>query len=264
MEFATPISHLFEDPQSARRIASASDCLECRDHTVENGLPGQRLFHCDKEIVHPWTNEDRAYIERMISSKPDLRLISFHMASCCSHPKLVDGVFQPDGEMYSRDDLKDFASDNVRWLKEMVRQRGIEIAVENNNYYPTAAYEHITDGKFIKEVVEGCGIGFLFDIAHARVTAHNRGFAYADYLAALPMGRMIQVHVSQHAINQQGMAFDAHILPQESLYQDMGDVVDTWKPQYLTVEFYKNTDELIGILQRCREKLGYENKQSRT
>lgn len=258
MEIATPISHLFKDALAARQIVEASDCLECRDHSWDSHWPGQKLFHCEKEIVHPWTEDDRSYIKNILQAKPDLEMITFHMASCCSHPKIIDGVFQPSGTIYLRSHLIASAIENIQWLNTVRNDRAIEIAVENNNYYPTPAYEHITDGDFIKEVVESCKIGFLFDVAHAKVTAHNRGVDYKSYVSSLPMDQMVQMHISQHSINPQGMAVDAHISFQESLYPEICDIAGRYKPKYVTIEFYKNTEDLLKIIHRCREVLRYE------
>ena len=49
---ATPISHLFEDDNVAREILEASDCLECRDRTVDIRMPKEELFHFDANLIH--------------------------------------------------------------------------------------------------------------------------------------------------------------------------------------------------------------------
>ena len=58
----------------------------------------------------------------------------------------------------------------------------IEILIENNNYYPTKAYDIITDADFISNLVYDNNIGFLFDQAHAEITAHNQKIKYEEYV----------------------------------------------------------------------------------
>jgi uncharacterized protein (UPF0276 family) len=258
VKLATPISQLLHG--ASDEIVALSDCLECRDHSAESTLPRQYLFHCEKEIARPWDEKDHVYIKNVVLAKPDLRLISFHMAACCSDPVIKNGMYVPGGTMYTRDELLKFAIENIRWLKGVLPPQ-VKIAIENNNFYPTGAYQHVTDANFISEVVDRAGIRFLFDMAHAEITAWNTKVSSEDYLAALPMRQVIQIHVSQHALNAEGMAFDAHTLPNGNFYERVRAFTETLNPEYLTVEYYKDKDGLIEILRRCQELKGHESKK---
>ena len=56
------------------------------------------------------------------------------------------------------------------WLRKNFRNK-LLIGLENNNYYPTKAYDFVTDGDFIDKVVrDNNKLFFLFDLAHAQVT----------------------------------------------------------------------------------------------
>ena len=48
------------------------------------------------------------------------------------------------------------------------------------NYYPTKAYDIVADGSFISEVVKSNKL-FLFDLAHAQVTASNKKISFKIY-----------------------------------------------------------------------------------
>ena len=67
----------------------------------------------------------------------------------------------------------------------------VDIAIENNNFYPTDAYRDVTDAKFISEIVSENNIKFLFDIAHAKVTCFNKNINFERYKSNLPMDRAV-------------------------------------------------------------------------
>lgn len=249
---ATPISTLFENEAVAREIIAQSDCLECREHTLDSSAPRQYLIHFDKEIIHPWGVEDKDLISRAVDNKKEVRLISFHMACCCGQPVIREGRFQLGGEVFPRQQMLDFARENSRWLKAQWPGRSMEIAVENNNYYPTPAYAHISDADFITAVVEQNDLRFLFDLAHAKIAAHNRRLDYAHYVGGLPMRRMVQLHVSQHAVNAEGLAYDAHQVLAEDLQPEVQAILKRFAPAYLTIEYYKDKDNLLRLLKEYK------------
>ena len=58
IKIATPISHLFENGKLSSQIMSLSDCLECRDHSVDKDFKSQELFHSDLQPIHKFSKED--------------------------------------------------------------------------------------------------------------------------------------------------------------------------------------------------------------
>ena len=249
-KLATPVSSLFKDAAIAREILSVSRFLEGRDNGPFMDASVQRAYHFEHDIVHLWTGQEKDGIISKIGTLPNLDLITFHMASACSDPVLKNGIFERGGKSFSRDELLKNASENVKWLKSALSPYTIDVAVENNNYYPTAAYDHITEPGFIREVITKNSLTFLFDIAHALITAHNKKESYKNYIDALPMDKMIQVHVSKYAVADTGLAYDAHELPDESLFQEVKSVVNRHDPRYITIEYYNDKDALIGALKK--------------
>ena len=43
LKIATPISHLFENENISFQIIDLSDCLECRDHSLNKGFKKQDI-----------------------------------------------------------------------------------------------------------------------------------------------------------------------------------------------------------------------------
>jgi hypothetical protein len=50
--------------------------------------------------------------------------------------------------------------------------------------------------KIISQVVEQTGAGFLMDLSHARLTARHLGFDDREYVAALPLHRLAELHIT--------------------------------------------------------------------
>lgn len=251
MELATPISNLFNKKETAEKLISASDCLECRDESHYATYPKQYLFHFDLDIIHGWNQKQKRYLSSAIGSKPDLKIVTFHMGSSCRDRVVEDGVYQPAGKVYPQEELFLNAKNNIAWLRDL-NKKDIVIGVENNNYYPTPAYQHVTEGDFITHIVRDNGVSFAFDLAHAKITAHNKKIEYSRYLSTLPMGEIIQIHISNYKVNEKNIAYDAHELPDESILREAERLAKAYLPKYLTVEYYQNADCLLRILGACK------------
>lgn len=254
LELATPVSHLFQSEDMASKINELSDCLECRDFTIENSLGTQKLFHCELQPIHHWTKDELVRIENIKKSKPDLELISFHMAACCDKPSLEGIWFELGGKVYDRDMMLQSCSKNFSDIRSILGDN-IKIAVENNNYYPTPAYDNVTDADFINEVVEGNDLNFLFDISHAAVTSHNKNISFQDYINDLPVDRAIQIHLCSHGVRDDGLAYDAHEPPGIKEWDVVKWAYSKSKAlKYITVEFYKDFNLLCETLKDVRSK----------
>ena len=252
---ATPISHLFKSDEQAKLIINHSDCLECRDHGIDKNYENQEVFHCELQPIHHLTEDQFIYLKKIKETKKDLKLISFHLASCFDDPKLERGRFIPRGNKISRNTLIKKASENFIRIKQIFGS-SIQLAVENNNHYKTEAYDYITRPEFISEIVEQNDIRFLFDIAHARISAVNQDVFFEDYINKLPMDRLIQIHISKPGYNNVGEIIDKHELPTEEEISEVLHLLETHKEvRYLTVEYYRNTDELVSLLQILKQKI---------
>ena len=117
LKIATPISHLFENFSS--QIMDLSDCLECRDHSFDKGFKKQELFHCELQVIHKLSINDFNYLKEIKSKKKDLKLISFHLASCYEDPLIKKGIFYPQGVKLSVQEMKNNATENIKKIKNM-------------------------------------------------------------------------------------------------------------------------------------------------
>ena len=248
-KIATPISHLFNSEADARLIGSYSDCLESRDHSPkEENIQLHELFHFELQIIHPIDEDGFKYIEETLRSKPYIKLASFHVASCCDKPVIVDGIFQLGGREYSFAELQQIAARNIARIKTFMPE-GMMICVENNNYLRSPAYKHVIEARFLNNLVTENDIYFLYDIAHAHISAVNMGISFGEYYGGLPISRTRQVHICKFGMRSETEAFDAHYAPDEMIYSELRKVIKQSDVQYVTVEYYKETEGLIRSLQ---------------
>lgn len=252
MLIATPIFHLFRQESEIQKVIDISDCFECRDISFESTIQKQKIYHSDIELIHKWTEKEINKLTSIKSTKKELELISFHVASCYSNPIIIDGIFQPNGIEYSKEDMITNSKENIKTVRNILGNE-VEIAVENNNYFPTNAYKVITDSDFLFYTVNNNGIAFLFDIAHAMVTSYNRKISFDDYINELPLDRCVQIHICQYGVKN-GVAYDAHETPGEQLYLFLKNFLNHYKKvKYLTVEYYKSIEQLFLIINKIRE-----------
>lgn len=252
VKIASPISHLLENKDYAKKIIAYSDCLECRDFSINSTESIQEIFHSEIQPIHEWTKQNIDYLKHIKSIKHDLKLITFHIASCCDKPYLQDRMFEVGGKEYTEEEMLENARKNFLVIKDIFGI-GVKIAIENNNYYPTGAYKYVTEPKFISQLVYENDINFLLDIAHARITSHNKRISYEIYKKKLPMDKTIQLHVSLYDIDQNNLAYDTHNYPTEREIVEVKELLGAYEIQYLTIEYYKDINYLINLLERLRQ-----------
>lgn len=258
ISIVTPVSHLFKNKNYAEIITKKSDFLECRDRSFKYQEGNQILFHCDFQPIHNLSENFFLYLEKIKKTKKNLKLISFHIASSCDRPILNNGMFDLGGKSYGLDEMLSNAEKNFSIIKNIFGD--IDIAIENNNFYPTPAYNYITEPFFINTVAENSDLKILFDIAHAKVTSVNKNIDYEDYKSQINFERVIQLHICKHGFRNDGLAFDAHDVPDNDLYQEVLDLIKlNLGVRYLTIEYYKDIEILLQVLEKFKNIQNYAN-----
>lgn len=255
MLIATPISDLFKKKNYyLQNIKKISDCFEARDRTSNLKVNKTLLFHFDIDLTLEWNCKIKEYICNNINEKKNLKLISFQSTRCCFIEKKNNkGIFRLVGKKISKRKLISNSISNTIWLKKNFPK--LKIALENNNYYPTPAYNYITDAEFLSEVVKKNNIFFLLDIAHALITSINKKISYNEYLEKLPLQKLIQIHICGPLIRKNKLAFDKHFLPQKKMYDLARDIIKKHKLKFITLEYYKNSKLLLKELKKIKNEL---------
>ncbi len=75
-------------------------------------------------------------------------------------------------------------------------------------------------------------------------------------MAGLPLEQAVQVHVSKSSVNDAGLAFDSHELPDPGLNAEIFALVKSRGIEYVTIEYYKDWKKLVETLKTYRLGLG--------
>lgn len=85
---------------------------------------------------------------------------------------------------------------------------GIPFLLENITAHLDLGGE-MSDPEFMTEIVEASGCGILLDLANLQINATNHGFDPYEYLDALSLERVVEVHLAGGTIHG-GVAYDTH------------------------------------------------------
>ena len=137
---------------------------------------------------------------------------------------------------------------NVRALASAIP---VPLILENLDYCPGGAYEHICEPAFLAAVLNETGAGLLLDLAHARVSAARLGLPIETYLSQLPLERVRQLHISGPR-SRDGVLFDAHEALLDEDYTLLEWVLRRTRPLALTLEYNREEAQLRAELARLR------------
>jgi uncharacterized protein (UPF0276 family) len=253
IQIATPYSDLLATPSLRKSVLALSDVIEARSPTHLGQLPCPFIFHSDLNLVSRWSAFERERLEE-IARYRGLGLISFHVASCYQQNVIRNGAFHGVGEPFTASEMEVHAHENVTAAREVFGPE-LPVLIENNNDLGTDAYRTVTDSDFIARLVAKNGLHFLWDAAHSKITAVNRGMDHDAYMAKLPMECCLQIHLSGYRI-ERGIAFDAHEPLKEEDWRFFREQLGRLPHlRFVTIEYYKDGTLLKEELTRLRSVL---------
>jgi len=98
--------------------------------------------------------------------------------------------------------------------REAAERLGRPLALENVTHYLIPGAASLDEPAFIAEVLEQSGAGLLLDINNVIVNAKNYGFDPDAFVDALPLERVVQLHVAGHEWSGDDELFiDSHAAP---------------------------------------------------
>ena len=249
----TPISHLFNDANNASKIIACSDVLEGRERTITKKFDNTTHFHIDFDLNIGITDGQLSFLNEHISSRSNVDVITFQVARDCEKVKLSNNMYYPESPIISFSDQLANVASSIALLRNTLGSH-ISFGVENNNYYPSGAYDICSSAAFLEAIVEQNDIHLLFDIAHAKVTCANRRIDYSQYQDKLLSLDCRQLHLCEPTIPKDSgsLAIDSHNLPSHSSMLEAHHLCEEYGIKYLTVEYYKSADLLINCLNHLR------------
>ncbi|WP_024874351.1 DUF692 domain-containing protein [Saccharomonospora piscinae] len=98
--------------------------------------------------------------------------------------------------------------------QEVQDRLGRPFLLENITYYIDMPGE-LTEAELITEVLDHCDCGLLLDLNNVVVNARNHGFDAIAFVDALPLDRVVQVHLAGNApgAHRGEVALDGHDAP---------------------------------------------------
>lgn len=160
------------------------------------------------------------------------------------------GYMLPESPTLDRDTTLARIVDSARRAKAHL---GVPLLLENLDYCPGGAYEQICEPGFIREVLEAVDCGLVLDIGHLQVTASALGVSNESMLEALPLERLVELHVSspRPIEGRDGRLYDAH---ETLLDRDIGllrSVLERASPRLVVLEYRRDAetlrDELLQV-----------------
>lgn len=146
----------------------------------------------------------------------------------------------------SDEDIHRRMVENVNWFKKSI---SVPLLIENPPDSPTdrTVYDlyPFHDADKVTRLVRETGICFLLDIAHAGVTAKFRGWDLYDYLSALPLDVVREIHVVGTGVDEEGYPKDTHSHLEDADYKLLEWVLAKTNPDVVTLEYggYKVIDK---------------------
>jgi uncharacterized protein (UPF0276 family) len=164
---------------------------------------------------------------------------------------VFDGVTRARSPVLGREQLLTTVCHNLTVLRAALP---VPVIVENLDYNPSGAYEHICEPAFIRAVAERSGVGLLLDLAHAQVSAAALGMSITAYLTALPLERVRQLHVSRPCWRD-GRLVDVHEALTDQDYALLEEVLTMTEPRAITLEYHRDAQALCRQMDRLRSIL---------
>lgn len=101
-------------------------------------------------------------------------------------------------------------SARIRQVREIL---DIPMAVENVSAYGTMPGGEMSEVDFVNAVLAEADCHLLLDVNNVYVNSVNFKFDPRAYIDALPMERVVQIHVAGHAQEAEDLLLDTHAMP---------------------------------------------------
>ena len=159
-----------------------------------------------------------------------------------------------------------FTSASARRIAARVREAADRLerpmAVENISYYVPLGKLELDEPDFITELLERADCSLLLDVNNVFVNAQNHGFDPRQWLAKIPLERVVQLHVAGHEFwdDSETLIIDTHGAPvRNEVDALLARVVERIGPVPVLFEWDSNIPELpVMLAERDRLQTVYD------
>ncbi len=119
-----------------------------------------------------------------------------------------DGVFLHD--LLPIPFTREAAAHTAARVREAMEALPVPFALENLSWYAHPGEAELDEAAFIRAVLDASGAWLMLDVNNVYVNARNHGFDARAFLDALPLDRVVQMHVAGHLVAEHGFRIDTH------------------------------------------------------
>ena len=249
MKLTLPISHLINTENYLQ--VPGVQALEFKKEQPIFDYSGPLFFHSSKGVI------DEDFLDYFNDLLPYLKShkfshFSFDIGPAAERCKTENYYYVAESEALTAEEITRISAERIGYVKKLF---GGVVALENLNYFPTSAYDHVCDPDFISKIVRENEVHLILDVAHAMISAHNLNFSPEDYFTRLPLDRVKELHLSAHGMRD-GKWRDLHNRPNDETYELLEMLAShVSKDTYLIIEFYKDFSQLIEIYKEADDWL---------
>jgi uncharacterized protein (UPF0276 family) len=229
------------DPRSMEGIGGLPTILHCASLSMAGFVPPPeelvtKVAHAVETTGTPWVGEHLAYVLANELDTANTQNVGFTVC-----PQL------------SEETLEQVLAN----LESHRRRLGCPLILENPPQYFAVPGSSYSLFEFIGELCARSDLQLLLDLTHLHVAAHNMGFDPFAALEALPLERVLEVHISG-ASEQSGALWDDHaVLAPPRVFELFEACLARARPSAVTLEYNwlprLSHDTLRAELDRVRE-----------
>lgn len=168
--------------------------------------------------------------------------VSIHLAplpKLITWPALHKNIFLPEPR------AKSCVNRFIAQILTLKQQTHLPVVLENMPSLHPARYLFETDPQIITRILNQSDCLLLLDLAHARIAASIRGLSTEEYLTALPLEKVIQIHMSGVKTKRDGYLFDAHEKLGPTDLRLLEWTLQRTQPQWLTLEYFRENSSAL-------------------
>ena len=227
-----PENYMHRGGKHPRLLAEAAERHPLITHGLTLGLGGSDPFNAD------YLDELRGFVARYGGA--------WHSDHLCFTG--VDGALLHD--LLPLPHTLASARHAARRVNEVAERIGKPMAVENVSYYVHMGRSEMDEAEFLREVAETADCGILLDVNNVLVNSKNLGFDPYEWLAKVPLSRVVQLHVAGHERwDEHDMWVDTHGAPVvDPVYDLMQWVVERTGPLPVLLERDANVPPLAELV----------------
>lgn len=130
-------------------------------------------------------------------------------------------------------------------IAQVKQDTRLPLLLENCPYLRRDRIRLASEPEFISTVCELGDCDFLLDIAHAQCSAWSMGENIEDYIKAMPLERLREIHLAGVQEKEYGI-WDTHTVLREGDYQLLEMVLKRARPEIITLEYGGMPEKLIN------------------